>query len=247
MKKTLVSLVLILSLFGLVTAVFASEDSGVWLAKGKSKRNAGNYVEAFQCFKISAEAGEAEAEYDLGYCYLTGQGVDRDEAEAFKWFQKSADQGNPQGQFGVGYCYENGWGVNADVESAKAKYQLASKQGFAGAKAALDRLTAIPTPITGLTVGAPNVSVLHDNYESVEPALSADSPTVAGSGSASEPPMPDAGAPPMPDAGTPPLPSNAPALPGDKSAPAPDSAQVDVPALPADNGPGGAPPLPSGK
>ncbi|WP_417461080.1 hypothetical protein [Kordiimonas sp.] len=40
-----------------------------------------------------AEAGAAEALYDLGLLYSTGHGVDRDYIEAHKWFNLAAIRG----------------------------------------------------------------------------------------------------------------------------------------------------------
>jgi hypothetical protein len=40
-----------------------------------------------------AEKGEAEAYYDLGLMFSTGQGVDLDYIEAHKWFNLAAIQG----------------------------------------------------------------------------------------------------------------------------------------------------------
>ncbi len=42
---------------------------------------------------IQAEAGRAEALYDLGLLYSTGQGVDQDFVEAHKWFNLAAIHG----------------------------------------------------------------------------------------------------------------------------------------------------------
>lgn len=42
---------------------------------------------------LQAEAGRAEALYDLGLLYSTGQGVEQDLVEAHKWFNLAAIQG----------------------------------------------------------------------------------------------------------------------------------------------------------
>ncbi len=44
--------------------------------------------------RAQAEAGDAEAQCNLGLCYYTGNGVAKDCAEAVKWFRKAAIQGN---------------------------------------------------------------------------------------------------------------------------------------------------------
>ena len=44
--------------------------------------------------KAKAEAGDADAQYNLGLMYVLGEGVEQDFKEAVKWYQKAADQGD---------------------------------------------------------------------------------------------------------------------------------------------------------
>ena len=48
---------------------------------------------AFECYKKSAETGNADAMYDLGLCYHKGMGVDKDGTKAVEWFKKAAEAG----------------------------------------------------------------------------------------------------------------------------------------------------------
>ena len=43
---------------------------------------------------LKAEAGDAKAQCNLGWCYETGTGVEKSEREAVKWYTKSAEQGD---------------------------------------------------------------------------------------------------------------------------------------------------------
>ena len=49
-------------------------------------------------YRVEAEQGNAEAQYNLGYCYVFGEGVDQDYAEAVKWYRKAAEQGHAKAQ-----------------------------------------------------------------------------------------------------------------------------------------------------
>jgi TPR repeat protein len=141
MKRVLLGLVLTFSLLGLgKTLVFAESDTDRLLQKGVNAQKMGKYGEAFQWFHIAADAGSAQGQYRVGYCYLTGQGVRLDEEKAAKWLRKGADQGDARSEFNLGSCYENGWGVLLSLEDAKKWYQAAAKQGFKGAESALKRL-----------------------------------------------------------------------------------------------------------
>ena len=44
----------------------------------------------------AAGKGDANAQFDLGYLYAVGRGVNRDEALAAAWFLKAARQKHPQ-------------------------------------------------------------------------------------------------------------------------------------------------------
>ena len=44
-----------------------------------------------------AEQGDADAQYNLGYRYVTGIGVPQDRAEAVRWLRLAADQGHTHG------------------------------------------------------------------------------------------------------------------------------------------------------
>ena len=88
----------------------------------------------------AAEQNLAEAQSDLGICYLFGKGVKQDEIEAVKWFRKAADQGLAGAQLNLGLSYENGSGVKQDKVEAAKWYHKAAEQGFEPAKEALKNL-----------------------------------------------------------------------------------------------------------
>ena len=66
-----------------------------------------------------AEAGDAEAQYNLGQCYENGQVGIKDNKEAVKWYTKSAEQGYAKTAFALSRCYEDGKGVPRDKNEAK--------------------------------------------------------------------------------------------------------------------------------
>lgn len=54
----------------------------------------GDDAAALRIIRPLAEQGSAEAQYNLGIIYFTGQGVPRDTAEAAKWFRRAAERGD---------------------------------------------------------------------------------------------------------------------------------------------------------
>lgn len=75
-------------------ALTACGNSKFLLDRGIESYQEQNYRQAFIRLKPVAEAGNAEAQYALGFMYYYGQGVIEDRKTAVEWFQKSAMQGN---------------------------------------------------------------------------------------------------------------------------------------------------------
>lgn len=88
--------------------------------------------QTFAALLKKAEAGDAEAQHNLGMMYDKGEGVPIDAAKAMVWFQKAAAQGHAGAQFGLGTMYENRNGVPKDAAKAVEWYQKAATQGHAG-------------------------------------------------------------------------------------------------------------------
>lgn len=60
----------------------------------KAKREKEELVKRTISFQMKrAEQGSPSAQYELGLRYLTGDGLEKDEALALKWLQKSAKSG----------------------------------------------------------------------------------------------------------------------------------------------------------
>ena len=71
-----------------------------------------NPTKALEWLSKSAEQGNKEAQdklvicyYELGYCYETGDGVERNLAKTLKWYTKAAGQGHPDAIQKLNGCY----------------------------------------------------------------------------------------------------------------------------------------------
>jgi len=96
--------------------------------------------------KAKAEAGDAEAQSNLGFMYDTGQGVEQDFKEAVEWYQKAADQGDVKAQYNLGLSYGKGKGVEQNTVTAYAWWNIAATNGHQDAKKGLSQLAKIMTP-----------------------------------------------------------------------------------------------------
>ena len=86
------------------------------------------------------DAGDADAQVNLGVMYAKGNGVRRDDVEAAGWFRKTATQGDPDAQFYLGALYKRGDGVPQDSARAYAWLKAAAAQGNGGATALIDQV-----------------------------------------------------------------------------------------------------------
>jgi len=81
-----------------------------------------------------ANAGDAEAQYQLGSAYNYGDKVRRDYAQALFWYRKGAEQGNAKSEFQLGGLYHFGHGVPQDDAQGFAWIMKAAEQQYAVAE-----------------------------------------------------------------------------------------------------------------
>src|SRR4051812_10045835 len=68
----------------------------------------GDYAGAIAQWRPLAEAGNADAQFNMGQAYKLGRGVPADPRIAQSWYQKAAQQGHEQAQVNVGLLLYNG-------------------------------------------------------------------------------------------------------------------------------------------
>jgi TPR repeat protein len=76
------------------------------------------YNEAFPILKKSAELGNSEAQYNLGYFLQNGTTGIKDVEAAIEWYKKSSDNGFNDGHYAMMMAYGNGEGVEQNSEKA---------------------------------------------------------------------------------------------------------------------------------
>jgi TPR repeat protein len=88
-------------------------------------------ISAAQCFKLSADQGNAAGQGLYGLCLRHGKGISKDLAKAVPFFKLSADQGDACGQYCYGLCLRDGKGLSKDLRSAASYFKLSADQGQA--------------------------------------------------------------------------------------------------------------------
>lgn len=76
-----------------------------------------------------AEAGDAEAQYELGWRHALGSALPLDDAEAVKWLKLAAANGHKLAQNNLGARCVSGEGVPRDLVEAWRWFHLAEQQG----------------------------------------------------------------------------------------------------------------------
>lgn len=113
MKKFLFFAINLLS----IQIVF-SQDADELNKQSKNLIDQGKYDEAFPILKKSAELGNSEAQYNLGYFLQSGAGGTKNEKEALGWYEKSSDNGFNNGHYAMMMAYGNGEGIEINSEKA---------------------------------------------------------------------------------------------------------------------------------
>ena len=102
--------------------------------------------EKFMKLQKEAEAGNVDAQNNLGWIYSNGHGATKDYQEAAKWYRLAAAQGNASAQLALGRMYGSGQGVTQDPVRAQMWFSLAAAKGDSGAQQVRDIAAKHMTP-----------------------------------------------------------------------------------------------------
>jgi len=102
---------------------------------GDRYRSSFNYSEAAKWYRLAAENGIADAQYQLGKIYLEGRSasgggvqIRKTPPEGMQWLYKAANQNHSDAQIQLGHCYQGGNEVvKNDLIEAYKWYSLAAK------------------------------------------------------------------------------------------------------------------------
>ena len=141
MKRTRLGLSIVVGLvLALAAPTWADHQAGLDAYKR------GDYKAALKEFRLAAEQGDAQAQFELGVMYDEGQGVAQDYEEAARWFRLAAEQGHALAQNNLGVVYGKGQGVKQDYVIAHKWTNLAAANGVKEAVKRRDSLEEELTP-----------------------------------------------------------------------------------------------------
>ena len=121
MKLTLLSLTL------MALTAWPTESLASTTHQEEATNTANLSGKALNYYKYATK-GDAEAQYQLGNCYLYGYGVEINYKQAVDWLTMAANQGHPRAQCDLAVCYANGEGVDVDEKQVVHWYKKAADQ-----------------------------------------------------------------------------------------------------------------------
>jgi len=90
----------------------------------------GNFAEAYCVLKPHAEAGDPEAQYNIGWMYLNGYGLAMNDSRALEWWERASGQGYTDASFSIAMLYSLGEGkVEKNMDKAVDYYLIAVEDG----------------------------------------------------------------------------------------------------------------------
>ncbi len=126
----------------IAAALMATLAAPAWagIEEGYDAYERGDYAAAFREWLPLAEAGSAEAQFNIAVMFQKGRGVPADSAEALRWYRLAAWRGHADAQNNLGGMLSRGEGIPEDYVQAHMWFSLAAVRGKQSAQRNLDAL-----------------------------------------------------------------------------------------------------------
>jgi len=121
-------------LSALLMACVWSEPSVASVEQARAAFARGDLVAVFEALEPAAEAGDAEAQFELALMHLNGMAVAKDARVAATWLRQASELGHTEAQFLFGSMIYRGEGVPQDHREALHWFRRAAMAGHAEAQ-----------------------------------------------------------------------------------------------------------------
>jgi TPR repeat protein len=118
----------------IIAAIFVMISVMSWadtFEEGVVAFDKGDCKKALEKFTPLAKQGNADAQYNLGYMYYNGNGVNQNFTEAKRWMELAAKQGDLGAKLYLGVMYDKGQGIEQNYSLAVRWYTKAAEKGNA--------------------------------------------------------------------------------------------------------------------
>jgi hypothetical protein len=117
------------TILALVVLMIVAGIARADVAKAMEAYKKGDYAAAFEKLTPLAEAGNVDAQYQLGLMYGNGLGVPKDPQKATEWLDKATGKFDPGAQFNLGVMYFQGERLPKDYGLAGRWFRKAAERG----------------------------------------------------------------------------------------------------------------------
>lgn len=136
------------------TIEFVERDTRAWMRRELTSLGySADFREAAGQLRLSAEAGDREAQHWLGELYFYGFGIQRDASARAKWHLEAAKSGHMMSQYFLGQIYLEGAGVEQSYPKALEWLRKSASGEFSPARKTITCLTPVPGKITAVGPG----------------------------------------------------------------------------------------------
>ncbi len=104
------------------------------------------YATALRWYRLAAEQGHIEAQYNLAMMYAEARGVPQNNTEAVNWFRLAARQGYADAQYRLGLAYDGGQGIPENNVRSYVWLSVSAAQGNEDARDKRDGVRDKLTP-----------------------------------------------------------------------------------------------------
>lgn len=87
------------------------------------------YATALRWYRLAAEQGHIEAQYNLAMMYAEARGIPQNNTEAVNWFRLAARQGYADAQYRLGLAYDSGQGIPENNVRSYVWLSVSAAQG----------------------------------------------------------------------------------------------------------------------
>ncbi|MBI5881922.1 MAG: protein kinase [Elusimicrobia bacterium] len=101
------------------------------LVKAERAYQAGDYEKAFDLTRAAAEAGDDQAQFNLGVLYSKGHGIPVNYGQAAEWYLKAANQGHRGAMLNLSVIMSEGLAGERDLQFAAELRRMAGQPGEA--------------------------------------------------------------------------------------------------------------------
>ena len=117
--------------------MFHDPNAQATTAYDREKKHKTVDEKTLQMFRESAEAGHPFSCFNLGRCYETGSGVEKDLQQAYEWYRKAAVGGDVNAWLALGKMFDTGMYVDRDPKEAAMWLERAAAKDHPIAKIGL--------------------------------------------------------------------------------------------------------------